>query len=90
MYREWKIGGSSVDSLLVTPLSGRSSEDGGAVSLRPSPCSKFLGQTVVANQEKVPVFDAGTSSSHDDPNAEQNDQVLLRTAIRPACSRCDV
>ena len=41
------------------------SEDGGAVSLRPRPCSKFRGQTVGDLQEKVPVFDAGTSASHD-------------------------
>ena len=62
-----------MDSLLVAPLSGRSSKDGGAVSLRPSPCSKLLRRTVGANQEKVPVFDAGTSASHAAPNTQQND-----------------
>ena len=41
------------------------SEGGGAVSLRPGPCSKLFGRTVGDAQEKVPVFDAGTSASHD-------------------------
>ena len=67
--RRMEIGKSSVDSLLVALLSGRSSEDGGAVSLRPNPCKKLLGRTVGANQEKVPVFDAGTSVSHDVPQS---------------------
>ena len=43
------------------------SEGGGAVSLRPDPCSKLFGRTVGDAQEKVPVFDAGTSASHDAP-----------------------
>ena len=40
-------------------------EDGGAVSLRPGPCSKLFERTVGDAEEKVPVFDAGTSASHD-------------------------
>ena len=40
-------------------------EDGGAVSLSPCPCSKLFGRTVGDAHEKVPVFDAGTSASHD-------------------------
>ena len=59
-----------MDSLWLVTLPNRSSEgvgaeDGGAVSLRPGPCSKLFGQTVGDAQEKVPVFDAGTSASHD-------------------------
>ena len=59
-------------SLWLVPLSGRSSEDGGskeggAVSLRPSRGLKLFGRTVGDAQEKVPVFDAGTSASHDVP-----------------------
>ena len=61
-----------MDSLWLVPLPDRSSEngeseDGGAVSLRPEPCSKLFGRTVGDAQEKVPVFDAGTSASHDAP-----------------------
>ena len=44
-------------------------EDGGAVSLRPGPCSNLFGRTVSDAQEKVPVFDAGTSVSHDVPQS---------------------
>ena len=56
------------------PLPDRSSEgvgaeDGGAVSLRPCPCSKLFGRTVGDAHEKVPVFDAGTSASHDVPQS---------------------
>ena len=68
-----------MDSLWLVPLPDHSSEDGGAedgvaegggaVSLRPGPCSKLFGQTVGAAQEKVPVFDAGTSVSHDVPQS---------------------
>ena len=68
-----------MESLWLVPLSDRSSEDGGpedagskigrAVSLRPCPCSNLLGQTVGDDQEKVPVFDAGTSASHDVPHS---------------------
>ena len=64
-----------MDSLWLVPLPDRSpegggaedcgSEGGGAVSLRPGPCSKLFGRTVGDAQEKVPVFDAGTSASHD-------------------------
>ena len=69
-----------MDSLWLVPLPDRSSEgvggedvgsegggaeDGGAVSLRPCPCSKLFGRTVGDAHEKVPVFDAGTSASHD-------------------------
>ena len=69
-----------MDSLWLVPLPDRSpegveaddggsegggAEDGGAVSLRPGPCSKLFGRTVGDAQEKVPVFDAGTSASHD-------------------------
>ena len=64
-----------MDSLWLVPLPDRSSEgagaddggseDGGAVSLRPRPCSKLFGRTVGDAHEKVPVFDAGTSASHD-------------------------
>ena len=66
-----------MDSLWLVPLPDRSpegggaedgrAEDGGAVSLRPGPCSKLFGRTVGDAQEKVPVFDAGTSASHDVP-----------------------
>ena len=69
------MGKQPMDSLWLVPLPDRSSEDfwaedggaedGGAVSLRPGPCSKLFGQTVGDAQEKVPVFDAGTSVSHD-------------------------
>ena len=73
-----------MDSLWLVPLPDRSSEgvvakdggaedggaeDGGAVSLRPGPCSKLFGRTVGDAQEKVPVFDAGTSVSHDVPQS---------------------
>ena len=44
-------------------------EDGGAVSLRPGPCSRLFGRTVGDAQEKVPVFDAGASVSHDVPQS---------------------
>ena len=64
------MGKQTMDSLWLVPLPDRSSEgveakDGGAVSLRPGPCSKLFGQTVGDAQEKVPGFDAGTSASHD-------------------------
>ena len=70
MSRGWNIGKNSVDSLRLVPLPDRSAEgvetkDGGAVSLRPGPCSKLFGRTVGDAQEKVPGFDAGTSASHD-------------------------
>ena len=70
MSRGWNIGKHSVDSLRLVPLPDRSSEgveakDGGAVSLRPGPCSKLFGRTVGDAQEKVPGFDAGTSASQD-------------------------
>ena len=61
------MGKQPMDSLWLVPLPDCSSEDGGAVSLRPGPCSKLFGQTVGDAQEKVPVFDAGTSVSHDVP-----------------------
>ena len=71
------MGKQPMDSLTLVPLTDRSSEgvgaedggaeDGGAVSLRPGPCSKLFGRTVGDAQEKVPVFDAGTSASHDVP-----------------------
>ena len=59
-----------MDSLWLVPLPDRSSEgggaeDGGAVSLRPGPCLKLFGRTVGDAHEKVPVFDVGTSASHD-------------------------
>ena len=59
------MGKQPMDSLSLVPLPDRSSEDGGAVSLRPGPCSKLFGRTVGDAHEKVPVFDAGTSASHD-------------------------
>ena len=69
------MGKQPMDSLWLVPLPDRSSEgveaedggaeDGGAVSLRPCPCSKLFGRTVGDAHEKVPVFDAGTSASHD-------------------------
>ena len=74
------MGKQPMDSLWLVPLPDRSSEgvggedvgsegggaeDGGAVSLRPCPCSKLFGRTVGDAHEKVPVFYAGTSSSHD-------------------------
>ena len=73
-----------MDSLWLVPLPDRSpegvgaddggsegggAEDGGAVSLRPGPCSKLFDRTVGDAQEKVPVFDAGTSASHDVPQS---------------------
>ena len=63
-----------MDSLWLVPLPDRSSEDsetedGGAASLLPGPCSKLFGRTVGDAQEKVPVFDAGTSASHDVPQS---------------------
>ena len=63
-----------MDSLRLVPLPDRSLEgveakDGGAVSLRPGPCSNLFGRTVGDAQEKVPVFDAGTSVSHDAPQS---------------------
>ena len=78
------MGKQTMDSLWLVPLPDRSSEgvvakdggsegggaeDGGAVSLRPGPCSKLFGRTVGDAQEKVPVFDAGTSVSHDVPQS---------------------
>ena len=79
MSRGWNIGKHSVDNLRLVPLPDRSSEgveakdggaeDGGAVSLRPGPCSNRFGRTVSDAQEKVPVFDAGTSVSHDVPQS---------------------
>ena len=80
--RGWEMGKQPMDSLWLVPLPDRSSEgvvakdggaedggaeDGGAVSLRPGPCSKLFGRTVGDAHEKVPVFDAGTSASHDVP-----------------------
>ena len=67
-----------MDSLWLVPLPDRSSEgggaeDGGAVSLRPGPCSKLFGRTVGDAHEKVPVFDAGTSTSHEVPQSQQSD-----------------
>ena len=60
--RGWNIGKHSVDSPRLVPLPDRSSEgveakdggaeDGGAVSLRPRPCSKFRGQTVSGTKKK--------------------------------------
>ena len=71
------MGKQPMDRLSLVPLPDRSSEGvgaedcgsegGGAVSLRPRPCSKLFGRTVGDAQEKVPVFDAGTSASHDVP-----------------------
>ena len=68
------IGKPVMDSLWLVPLPDRSSEDsgsegGGGVSLRPSPFSKLFGRTVGDAQEKGPVFDAGTSASHDAPHS---------------------
>ena len=68
------MGKQPMDSLSLVPMPDRSSEgggaeDGGAVSLRPGPCSKRFGRTVGDAQEKVPVFDAGTSASHDVPQS---------------------
>ena len=73
------MGKQPMDSLSLVPLPDRSSEgvgaeDGGsegsgAVSLRPRPWSKLFGRTVGDAQEKVPVFDAGTSASHDAPQS---------------------
>jgi hypothetical protein len=77
--RGWEMGKQTMDSLWLVPLPDRSSEgvvakdggaeDGGAVSLRPGPCSNLFGRTVSDAQEKVPVFDAGTSVSHDVPQS---------------------
>ena len=69
-----EIGKPVMDSLWLVPLPEHQSEDGesedgGAVSLRPGPCSKLFGGTVGDAQEKVPVFDAGTSVSHDVPQS---------------------
>ena len=71
-----------MDSLWLVPLPDRSSEDGGsedagskvggAVSLRPNPSSKLFGRTVDDAQEKIPVFDAGTSASHDATHSQQS------------------
>ena len=68
-----------MDSLWLVPLPDRSSEGvgaedggsegGGAVSLRPCPCSKLFGLTVGDAHEKVPVLDAGTSASNDIPQS---------------------
>ena len=70
-----------MDSLWLVPLPDRSSEgtgaeeedggaeDGGAVSLRPGPCSNLFGRTAGDAQDKVPVFDAGTFASHDVPQS---------------------
>ena len=68
------MGKQTMDSLWLVPLPDRSSEgvvakDGGAVSLRPVPCSNLFGRTVSDAQEKVPGFDAGTSVSHDVPQS---------------------
>ena len=68
------MGKQTMDSLWLVPPPDRSSEgveakDGGAVSLRPGPCSNLFGRTVSDAQEKVPVFDAGTSVSHDVPQS---------------------
>ena len=73
------MGKQTKDSLWLVPLHDRSSEgvvakdggaeDSGAVSLRPGPCSNLFGRTVSDAQEKVPVFDAGTSVSHDVPQS---------------------
>ena len=69
------MGKQPMDSLSLAPLPDRSSEGigaggggsegGGAVSLRPGPCSKLFRRTVGDAQEKVPVFDAGSSACHD-------------------------
>ena len=73
------MGKQPMDGLWLVHLPDRSSEGvgaedggsegGGAVSLRPGPCSKLFGRTVGEAQEKVPVFDAGTSASHDVPQS---------------------
>ena len=72
-----------MDSLWLVSLPDRSSEGvgaedggsegGGAVSLRPDPCSKLFGRTVGDAQEKVPVFDARTSASHNVSQSQQSD-----------------
>ena len=51
------MGKQPMDSLWLVPLPDRSSEDGesengGAVSIRPSLCSKLLGRIVDDAQEK--------------------------------------
>ena len=61
--RGWEMWKQPMDSLWLVPLPDRSSEgveakdggteDGGAVSLRPRPCSKFRGRTVGESQEKA-------------------------------------
>ena len=84
-----------MDSLWLVPLPNRSSEgvgaeDGGAVSLRPGPCSKLFGRTVGDAQEKVPVFDAETSGSHDATSPNRATKYLCGRPTRPARSRCHV
>ena len=58
-----------MDSLWLIPLPDRSSEDGesedgGALSLRPSPCSKLLGQTVGDAPLQLVLQLTGCVSSH--------------------------
>ena len=98
--REWEMKKQPMDSLWLVPLPNRSSEgvgaedsgaeDGGAVSLRPGPCSKLFGRTVGDAQEKVPVFDAGTSASHDATSPNRATKYLCGRPTRPARSRCHV
>ena len=64
------MGKQPMDSLSLVPLPDRSSEgvgaeDGGAVSLRPIPCSWLRPACCDFGAKKVPVFDAGTNASHD-------------------------
>ena len=84
-----------MDSLWLVPLPNRSSEgvgaeDGGVVSLRPGLCSKLFGRTVDDAQEKVPVFDAGTSASHDATSPNRATKYLYGRPTQPARSRCHV
>ena len=90
--REWEMRKQPIDSLWLVPLPNGSSEgvgaeDGGAVSLRPGPCSKLFGRTVGDAQEKVPMFDAGTSASHDATSPNRATKYLCGRPTRPARSR---
>ena len=73
MYSLWLVALPDRSSEGVVAKDGGAedggAEDGGAVSLRPGPCSNLFGRTVSDAQEKVPVFDAGTSVSHDAPQS---------------------
>ena len=70
---------------LLSENGGR--EDGGAVSLRPVPCSKLFGRTVGDAQEKVQVLEAGPPPLMTHIIKNKVTKHLCASLARIACSR---